>query len=286
MCESEDIRALYPAGQGCNAMRCGVCGLVFHYPQRVIGKVEDVYRREYYFSDDAAFGYEDYVAEKGNIQKTFSKRVELIKKFIPAGRLLDVGCALGYFLEVAHRAGYSVKGIDVSPWASQYAREHYRFEIITGTLEGCEVLPEGFFDIITLWDVIEQLPDPKQFIHKVSSLLREGGYMFLTMRDIDSVISRVLKTKWIHFRPREKFVYFNSESIRKLLGGAGLSVEFATCRGMGKDCTLRTLIHKVGHYGRWLASPLDRISSVLRIQEASVYLNFYDTQLIAARKMK
>jgi len=285
VCESEEIRTFYPPEQGYAVVRCKTCGLVFHPPQEAVKRIEEVYKREYYFSDDAAFGYENYIAEKDNIQKTFSKRVEVIKRFAPAGHLLDVGCALGYFLEMAHRAGYAVKGIDVSPWASQYAKEHYRFEVIAGTLEECTAFPEGFFDIITLWDVMEQLPHPKLFIHKVSSLLKKGGYVFLTMRDIDSIVSRVLKRKWIHFRPREKFVYFNGRSIRRLLEDENLAVEFTTYHGMGKDCTLRTLIHKLSHYGRWLAAPLDRVCSLLRLQEASVYLNFYDSQLIAARKM-
>lgn len=284
VCGSKETKVFYQEKQEYEVLRCQECKLVFNYPQDLQKEIESIYKKEYYFSPNATFGYEDYMGEKSNIQRTFSERMDVIKRFMPRGQLLDVGCALGYFLEVASGEGYTVRGIDVSSWASQYARQNYDFEIITGKLEDCDELEENTFDVITLWDVMEQVPHPKKFMNKVSRLLKQGGYLFLTIRDIDSFISRALKKGWIHFRPSEKYVYFNDSSIRNLLSDENFSVELITYRGMGKACTLRTLCHKASHYNRWISTQLERLCAGLHIQKVPVYINFYDSKLIAAKK--
>ena len=77
----------------------------------------------------------------------------------PAGRLLDVGCHVGTFIELAERAGFEVAGVEPSRWAAKRAEARVRGPVHVGVVEDAP-LPEGAYDVVTMWDVIEHLPDP------------------------------------------------------------------------------------------------------------------------------
>ncbi|NQT21326.1 MAG: methyltransferase domain-containing protein [Planctomycetes bacterium] len=96
-----------------------------------------------------------------------------------AGRLLDVGCGLGFFLEkVSGFPQWDAFGCEVSRPAVEFARTKLGLaNIICGRIEKTD-LPEGSFDIITLWDVIEHIPQPDQFLSCLMPLLKDDGFLF------------------------------------------------------------------------------------------------------------
>lgn len=106
------------------------------------------------------------------------------------GRLLDVGCSYGAFLELATERGWEPFGVELSEKACSYARRERGLEVFHGTLEAA-ALPGGGFDVVTLWDVIEHLERPRDTIREIHRLLAPGGVAVLFTINQRSLINRV-----------------------------------------------------------------------------------------------
>ena len=279
------VRAgLYFQQESFRTLRCLSCGLVYNNPQVLQRPIEEIYREDYFKSQNPALGYEDYVANKPDIQKTFARRLGEIRNHVSGGKLLDAGCACGFFLETAAGQGFQVEGIDCSSWATDYARQQYPYRIVTGYLDQSTEFEAGTFDLITFWDLIEQVPDPKPLFAKAAQLLKPGGVLALTVRDIESLPARLLGRRWIHFRPREKFVYFSRRSIRIFLESLGFEVLLSTRRNAGKDCTVDILLIKLTHAVPLLARFFSAAADFFKLRGRHVYINPGDTLLVLARK--
>src|SRR3989338_5869134 len=96
---------------------------------------------------------------------------------------MEIGCSTVVFLDMAQKEGYDVTGVDVSDFACKYATENFGIKTLKGKLEDLKI-PENSFDIITMWDVIEHVPDPHTFLREVHRILKEDGIIFiLTVND-------------------------------------------------------------------------------------------------------
>jgi SAM-dependent methyltransferase len=133
---------------------------------------------------------------------------------VKGGRLLDVGCASGSFLEEAAAYGWEVTGVEPSREHFEIAREKLagKGTLICNTLQEAG-LARSSFDVLTLWDVLEHVPDPGGFMARCASFLRPGGYLFLNVPDLDSLPARLLRERWPLFLP-EHLNYFNRSSLR------------------------------------------------------------------------
>jgi 2-polyprenyl-3-methyl-5-hydroxy-6-metoxy-1,4-benzoquinol methylase len=100
---------------------------------------------------------------------SYRKWLPVIEKFRQTGRLLDVGCGPGHFVREAKLTGWDATGLEVSPLEVQYGRSELGVNIIQGTVE--ENVPEGDFDIVTFWDVLEHLSDPISALKTTARIL-------------------------------------------------------------------------------------------------------------------
>jgi len=142
-------------------VRCVNCGLIFVNPRPPFDDLARQYEGSYFNCPEPTFGgYEDYEADREDILRTFRGRMKLIRPLLGTAtpRVLDVGCATGIFLEVAREVGWQAEGLDISNYALECAKAK-GFEVHGGTLAGAG-LPEHRYDVITMWDLIEHVPDP------------------------------------------------------------------------------------------------------------------------------
>ena len=131
-------------------VECRSCGIVYMNP------------RPHHLSVQDAYGdVEDvrYVEEEEGRVATFSESLDHMRRYAPSGRLLDVGCHVGTFISLAEEAGFDVAGVEPSRWAARRAEARVRGTVRLGVVEDAP-LPEGAYDVVTMWDVIEHLPDP------------------------------------------------------------------------------------------------------------------------------
>jgi SAM-dependent methyltransferase len=153
-----------------------------------------------------------YESELMGRKRTAKSHLKIVRRHTRAGRLLDVGCASGLFLLEAKQAGWDVTGIEPNEALCEDAREILNGEgdIRCTTLDMAR-LASGF-DAITLWDVLEHVPDPQTFLQLCRSLLRSDGCLFLNVPDLDSWPARVLGPRWPLLLP-EHLNYFNRGSL-------------------------------------------------------------------------
>lgn len=146
--------------------------------------------------------------------KTAARHVAMVKRYVSGGRLVDVGCASGLFLEQAAAAGWSVTGIEPSPRLCQVAAERLqrRGRIINAVLEQADVEPASF-DALTLWDVLEHVVDPPAFVARCGELLKSGGFLFAKTPDVESLQARLMGKRWPLYLA-EHLSYFTRRSLR------------------------------------------------------------------------
>jgi 2-polyprenyl-3-methyl-5-hydroxy-6-metoxy-1,4-benzoquinol methylase len=146
-------------------------------------------------------------------------RIEVIKK---PGRLLDIGCSLGYFVEAALRRGWEAEGIEISPYAAREAR-NIGLDVSAGELQDA-AFPGESFDCVTMWDVLEHVTDPVEHMLEVRRVLARDGVVVIGTPDLGHLMPRLKRDRWRHLKPGEHIFYFRRSSIGALLHQSGFRV--------------------------------------------------------------
>ena len=206
---------------GCDILRCEKCGL---------GRTETAgfdpasYYTGDYFSGRQADGYADYRGAEPVLRREFAHTVNFIRRFRPRGRLLELGCAYGFFLDEAQRAGFSVAGVELAAEAAAEARAR-GLDVTTGIADAAYLDALGQVDVIVLLDVIEHLEDPHGTLALCARHLNPGGIIVITTGDFGSPVARATGAKWRLMTPPQHLWFFSQESMRRLARGLGLRMQ-------------------------------------------------------------
>lgn len=185
--------------------------------------VKEFYSQGYYEGDPTRSAYASYEADKPLIVRNMKKFLSFISAKKPKGKLLDVGCAFGYFVELAISQGYDAYGFDASRFAAKTASELVgKSRIKEGTIQSVSY-PKGSFDVITLFDVFEHLQDPLNDMKKLSSLLKKDGVILIATGDTKSIAARIFQRRWTFYIPPQHIFFFHRRNVRELLHAAGLT---------------------------------------------------------------
>lgn len=195
-------------------LRCRGCRFGFREARAAAHELAEIYRQ----MDSSV-----YEAELRGRARTARRHLAIVERYARRGRILDAGCASGLFLAGAADAGWEVTGIEPAEALFQRARAALdgRGQVLPATLETAG-LPEGYYDAITLWDVLEHVPDPLTVMKRCRALLKPGGHLFLNVPDLDSLAARLLGRRW-PLLLAEHLNYFNRESLRWCGEHAGLT---------------------------------------------------------------
>ena len=172
LCRANKTRPFIREGEW-QYLRCVNCGLIFLEPQPSKGFLHSHYRD--YLPADLQ-GIESWRKLMGQV---FAKSASLIQQVIPLpGRLLDIGCGYGFFLEEMARLGWQVEGIEISATGIRYAREKLGLNVSDRPLPRPD-WQDNCYDVITLFYVIEHLQNPRDVLREAHRLLRSGGLLLL-----------------------------------------------------------------------------------------------------------
>jgi SAM-dependent methyltransferase len=138
------------------------------------------------------------------------------------GRLLDVGCGKGRFLAAAGAAGWDVLGIEFAPASAEAARATYGVDVMVGDFLELDV--EDGFDAITMWHVLEHLPDPAAAVARAANLLRPGGRLVVSVPNVESLQARIGGERWFHLDLPRHLFHFSPRSLTALVRRTGLRV--------------------------------------------------------------
>lgn len=266
-------------------LRCDDCSLVYVTPRWSDETIHEVYGEDYWQSDSPKTkGYADYKSDAALYLKTFRRRTRLVRRYIPTtARVLDIGCAAGFFLRVMRDGGHDVRGVEVSTAIGTEAQSHLGTDRVhLGMLHEAVGQPgfePGSFDLVTMWDVIEHVPDPQDLLRQARAMLRPGGTLILETQNVDSRFARLLGPRWHHFKHEEHIYHFNPATVAKVLDQAGFTVERLTSSFGGKYVSFGFIAERAARLNR-IASLALKPLTVFR--NANVYLNFHDEMVVVA----
>ncbi len=229
----------------CGVARCRRCGFVLQYP-RV--DAADLYAsREYYEQFD-------YDAQVDTIRKKhFAARLERIAARLGrVGKILDVGCATGEFLQLARERGWETFGLDVSPYAIAEARRRYELDVQVSALTDATLAPESF-DVVHMNHVLEHLPDPNAALAAAHGVLRAGGWL---VAEVPYEFYNAAETWRRIFRRAVKratpgvyhLSFFSPRTLARVMRQNGFAPEISTYSDMSERFTPRLYLNPF----RWL----------------------------------
>lgn len=218
-----------------------------------------------------------YVEEKENRYFTFNKVMKEIKKYTSNGKLLDIGCYCGYFLDVARENGFDVQGVELSEWASSQARQ-LGFQVHNNTLSSLDLGNQ--FDVITMWDVIEHFSDPSTQLREANRLLKSGGYFFLSTINAGSFVARLMGLRWPWLMDMHIF-YFNTRTMGQILKEEGFSI--VHIQNYTHYISSKYFIKKLEHISKLGAVVPKALQGI--IGEFSIPFNLGDNMLVIAKKL-
>lgn len=276
-----DSGAIFYSEDGFNVARCDNCGYMYMNPFPTASGFQKIYNDTYRFGkediDKIVNGFE------AGTRLLFEDRLNVIKKYKKSGRLLDIGCSYGIFLRLAKESGYSVHGVEISKPVVDYGREKFKLDIREGMLKD-EDFPEEYFDIVTMFDVLEHVRDPLEELKAAIRVLKKDGLFLMTT---PNVTVHLIKSRVVDLLPFLRYYkgnlpntpfkanelgmpyhinYVTPYTLKLMLSKAGFTdVEFNLCK------------HERRYYGRYIRGFLRTLYSLL----AKVFLKYFRIYIAA-----
>jgi len=254
--------------------QCRQCGLVYTNPRLDCHDILDTYQ-----------AVEDplYLEEREGRVLTFEHHLKPLERIAgtPDNRpLIDVGCYTGVFVEIAARHGWDAWGVEPSRWAVERAQER-GLRVVQGTLDTAD-LPEAYFDVVTMWDVIEHIVDPRGTLQQAHRLLKPGGLVVVHTIDIDSLFARLMGARWPWLMEMHIY-YFSRRTLRAMLEECGFQV--LGDRPQGRYLRLGYLMNRVGALVPLVGRPAEWLVTKLGLRGLAVPVNVGDLFTAYARKV-
>jgi len=269
---------------GYEIVECPDCGVLFRAELPSAEGLLEIYGSAYFSAsagETHGQGYADYLGEEANHRANAKSRLGLLARHATRGRLLDVGCAAGFFLHEATRMGWDVEGVEVADGMVAHARG-LGLTVHEAPFDDVELESEGF-EVVTMWDYIEHSADPAGDLRHAARLLRPGGVLVLSTGDARSIIARLSGRRWHLLTPRHHNFFFGPRSLQRAFDNAGVSVELMTYTS--SLYSVHYLLYKLRTL--WDSPRLERMARRLgrtRFGERAIPINLRDIVTVVGRR--
>lgn len=236
-CGGDDYKVKY-VKDGFNIVQCNNCSLVYVNPRLNTNVVLSQYDDEYFKGEgfDKSIDYEtEYSKQLGTLDLNDWDanviREMLENKGVDASKakLLDAGCGMGLFLSKAKMYGFDVSGLEFSKYAAEFVKSK-GINVKNATIDNAD-LPQNYYYVIVMKEVIEHLPDPKASLEKIYRALKPGGLLFMTTGNYDSPERKLRGKDWFYFMPTGHLYIFSNKTMRNYLTKTGFSEIKVTNQG-------------------------------------------------------
>ncbi len=253
---------------------------MFVHPKPSLNDMMELYSADYFRRGNK------YSCDQGNRGLDPNRQNDLVKisvlqRYRPSGRLLDVGCGMGGFLEVAREKGYDVSGVEVSEYAAGHVQNELGIDVANCGLPEAR-LPSESYDLVTMWDVIEHLDDPRPTLQEIHRILRPGGLLALSTGNAGSLWARITGRFWQLLTPPQHLFFYDDKSLVKALELKGFAVKEILY--LGKHTTMDFILFKARETFGLVVLPVLAIATALRLTKARVAVNLFDIMTCIAEK--
>ena len=201
-----------------NLFKCLKCSAVFN-----TAALSLAYNDDYFITDYRKQYGRTYEDDFPQIYAAALTRLKRMKKIWPQTQrksILDIGCALGFFLKAASDNGFTrIDGIEISDYAASYCKEKFGFDVKNEAFE--KIIFTEKYDAVTAWYFIEHCSEPFKAIEKISAALAQNGLFAFSAPSVFGPMFHFHKNKWADSRPSDHIVDFSPRAARRALKHAG-----------------------------------------------------------------
>lgn len=274
VCASDAAEPLY-AG----ILKCRACGYVSADMRLTDEELVALYNEQFFTGAE----FSDYAADEKFFRKNFRLRFKELEKFLDPARhqrLLEIGSAYGFFLDEVRDEFESLQGIDITDAGVRHARERFQLDVVQADFLAHDYGAQKF-DVVCMWDTIEHLRAPNQYIEKIAAHTEPGALLAVTTADVDSLNARLRKGQWRMIHPPTHLHYFSVQTLARLLDNYGFDVIYNRYCGFYRSfgnvaCNILVLRQQ----RPWLFRQIERTG----LTKFGFYLNLYDIMYVIARR--
>jgi 2-polyprenyl-3-methyl-5-hydroxy-6-metoxy-1,4-benzoquinol methylase len=212
-------------------VRCAECSTVYRASVVTGDQYQALYQNEATMETPFYLSNKSAADPDTEPMPTYRRGLERLEQLVSPGRLLDVGCSYGAFLQLAKERGWEAQGVELSRVTADHARRERGLSVFTGTVEEA-AFPDRHFQAITLWDVIEHFDDPVGTLREIDRILAPGGILFVFTINQESLLNavghglyRLTGKRWKHlmalFYDIHHNFFFSPRTIRELVRRVG-----------------------------------------------------------------
>jgi 2-polyprenyl-3-methyl-5-hydroxy-6-metoxy-1,4-benzoquinol methylase len=268
VCAAAGSRSKLAVG-GYSIVKCISCGFEWVDPRPSAEQLSTFYGDERYFAGCEA-GYADYEAEEPGHRRLARRRLAWMERRLPSGRLVDLGCGPGFFVDEAARRGWSAWGAEISaPMRHRAAARGLRVLAADDERGLAELTP---LDAVTMWEYVEHVLDPAAELSRAAGLLRPGGVLALSTPNVAHRLASSDPARWPEYKPPAHLSFFDATTLSRLLERAGfdrIEVRYAV-PSLGGGGTASRVVDRLG---RALGTGRDRRTSLWWLYSAAYRLH-------------
>jgi 2-polyprenyl-3-methyl-5-hydroxy-6-metoxy-1,4-benzoquinol methylase len=197
--------------------QCCNCGLIYQFPQPLPETWPILYPENYSVYQPAR---SSWVQRLGQM-----KRSQVVLRYKSSGKLLDIGCGNGEFLlHMRSRGEWELVGIEHNKRIAESLKSEQQLDIFMDPLEDIS-FQSSSFEVITMWDVLEHLPDPRSSLQECRRILKPGGVLVLRLPNYESIDAQLFGKCWAGLDSPRHFFVFGKTNIGLLLDETGFSIQ-------------------------------------------------------------
>jgi ubiquinone/menaquinone biosynthesis C-methylase UbiE len=231
LCGADDFGILHSLGEEGNIVKCQKCGLVYRNPRPTQREIDKWYEQDFHLTEYKTLYGVEYTQDKESISKIAQQRMEVMNSLTKPGRILDVGCAAGFFLDVARRQRWEPFGVEVSPYIAKFAKEEMKLDVFVGELHRGN-FQDNFFTATTIWYVLEHTQNPFAILKEMARVTKIDGIVAVSCPNIGGTYYRFCTSEWLKEQPSLHHFYdFSAKTLSQMMEKVGLRVEKVTYGG-------------------------------------------------------
>ena len=205
--------------------RCDNCSFLFTNPRPRAAEIGPYYQSDRYVSHAGDKKNFSFMYKVYDIVRDYSikQKLKLIKSYQPSGKLMDLGCGLGYFLDgVVKDNTFSALGVDVSEEAIDYVKNRFGYSVLNE--DKLNTITPHSYDVITQWHVLEHVHLLNERMQQLKSILKPSGTLFIAVPNSNSWDAKHYKEFWDGYDVPRHLYHFNQKSFGLLMEKHGFEV--------------------------------------------------------------